>query len=174
MMLRNTILAVFAMLLCMGCATAENTTDQEAEAVADQTATVPANVVPPATLYSADLAGFPMPDTLPGEDYVVGEIHHSTKYVNQQGFFSVAFRDENDAVIVNINGLEVNCCTESLRAAITEVDGDVTVRLYEYLPDVCECTHRRDMWFELKGIEKVTRVTVYLNDAPDPVPLPDC
>jgi hypothetical protein len=115
-----------------------------------------------------------MPDTLTGEDYVSSEIHHTTKYVNQQGNFSVAFRDENDAVIVNINGLEVNCCTESLRAAITEVDGDVTVRLYEYLPDVCECTHRRDLWFELKGIEKVTRVTVFLNDAPEPIPLPDC
>jgi len=168
-MFRITILTVAALMLCLGCAGAEKTTDHDTEAAVETTTDTP-----PPTTQSADLAGFPMPETLPGEHYVEGEIHHTSKYVNLVGFYDVAFRREGDKFVVNINGAEVNCCTESLRAAISEKDGAVTVRLYEYLPDVCECTHKRDIWFNLKGIEEITSVTVYLNDETEPVPEPDC
>jgi hypothetical protein len=49
------------------------------------------------------------------------------------------------------------------------VRGDTaTVRLYEYLPDLCECTHLRDVTFALRGLDGVTTIEILLNDRPTP------
>ena len=55
------------------------------------------------------------------------------------------------------------------RAAVDAADGTLTVRLFEYLPDVCECTHRRNVELSLQGLDDVTRLVVFLNAGTEPV-----
>lgn len=170
---RTIIIAVPALILCLGCAGAEKTAEHDSQPVAEQVVVDTTAGTVAAMPSALDLAGFPMPDTLMGEDHVV-EVGHTTKYVQPAQGTSFRFRYEGDDVVVNISSLTVNCCTESFRAAVDIVDGALTLRLYEYLPDVCECTHPRDIWVTLKDVGQVESLTIFLNDAKDPLQQPDC
>jgi hypothetical protein len=158
--------AVAAILtLCLGCVGAEQSADLAAQQPPADTASETATDRPA----GADLAGFPMPVTLAGEEHVVGPIRHTAEGVDQHRTCAVRLQRDADQLAVAVTGLLVNCCTETLRAAVAASDGLVTVRLYQYLPDVCECTHRRDVSFALTGMDQVTSLAVYLDDGTEPV-----
>ncbi|MEZ4386986.1 MAG: hypothetical protein R3D98_05320 [Candidatus Krumholzibacteriia bacterium] len=155
-------LAAMALVLGLGCAGRDQTTAREGDRpAAGQTAGTPAA--------GADAAGFPMPAAPAGEDHVVGPIRHTAAGADQHGTCAVAVRREPERLLVDVTALPVNCCTETLRAAVAVADQAVTVRLYQYLPDVCECTHRRDVAFALAGIGEASSLAVFLDNGTEPV-----
>jgi hypothetical protein len=154
-----------ALALSLGCAGAEQSADHVAEQVSTDTSSSPAKK-PPA---GADLAGFPMPAAPEGEDHVAGLIRHTATGVDQHQTCAVRLQHEDGQLAVAVTGLLVNCCTETFRAAVVVTDRAVTVRLFQYLPDVCECTHRRDVSFELTDVGEAASLEVYLDDGSEPV-----
>jgi hypothetical protein len=154
-----------ALALCLGCAGAEQSADHVAEHVSTDTASKP-GTNPPA---GADLVAFPMPAAPEGEDHVVGPIRHTATGVDQHQTCAIRLQDDDGQLAVAVTGLLVNCCTETFRAAVAVTSEAVTVRLFQYLPDVCECTHRRDVSFALTGVGQPASLAVYLDDGPEPV-----
>lgn len=131
-------------LALQGCAGGTNSTADEAEKET-QTATseVAADRTPPAL----DLAGYPMPADLPGQDRVQGLVRSEPHDPARGASGRLVFATAGDTLLVTVCDLSVNCCTERLAAALTETDGGLDIMLYEYLPDVCECFHQRDVTF---------------------------
>ena len=115
---------------------------------------------PADTMSSPDLARFPMPAHPAGAERVHGEIT-SAPAAGKLDTLLVA-RD-GGLLRLTARGLRLNCCTERLRAGTAVADGELQVRLYQYLPDVCECFHRRDVTLSVAAPAGVTRVALFLD-----------
>lgn len=100
-------------------------------------------------LVSPDLANYPMPATLPGQDRVPGPIVNKPRDWGGGESGDLLVASVNDTLVVTVFAMRINCCTERLAAAVKTTDLGVEVMLYEYLPDVCECFHQRDITFRL-------------------------
>lgn len=146
--------ALLIVVLAVGCSGA----DRPAADTAD----------PPATGgTAASVPGFPMPDPPFGEEHVAGAVGHQASADQRASCAATAARADG-LTAVTVTGLRMNCCTMAVRAGV-QVRGDTaTVRLYEYLPDLCECTHLRDVTFALRGLDGVTTIEILLNDRPTP------
>lgn len=167
--------ALLALVLALGsCKDAEvngETAGAESATVAVAQDPSSAGDVAPATPASSDLAFYPMPETLPGEELVVGGVALRPQIQAPERGGECPLRVSSDGTRTKIMVLSktVNCCTDSIRASVERVGDIVDVRLYEYLPDVCECFNQRSVRlvlepFDARGLE----VRVFANADPEP------
>ncbi len=98
---------------------------------------------------SPDLALYPMPKKLPGQDRIAGPIVNQPHDWNEGVLGDLLFTSVNDTLVVTVCAVSINCCTERLAAGVTATAEGIDVMLFEYLPDVCECFHQRDIVFRL-------------------------
>ncbi len=168
--------ALLALVCALGaCKDDETSQDRTPVAEADAPAP-PVDAVPapgddprPAPA-SPDLAFYPMPETLPGEELVAGRVsvRPQVQVPERGGECPLDVRSDGNRTMIMALSKTVNCCTDSIRASV-EREGDVVhVRLYEYLPDVCECYNQRSVRlvlepFDARGLE----VRVYGNAEPE-------
>jgi hypothetical protein len=111
--------------------------------------------VPVAHSPTADLAFYPMPADLPGQEMVVGDVRIAPEIQKPTtgGDCPVRVSHAGETIKVTILSMTLNCCTEGIKPSVEIADGVVEVRLYEYLPDVCECLMQRSVMFQLTGFD---------------------
>ena len=133
-------------LLLAGCAGQDGAAENHTAASRPDTATAAAAAqVPAPERHSADLAGYPMPSELSGAERLPGVITHTSADRTLGNAGTLVFGAAGDTLLVTACGVSLNCCTERLAASLTGTATSTDVMLYEYLPDVCECQHDRDI-----------------------------
>ncbi|HPF36452.1 MAG TPA: hypothetical protein P5571_13070 [Candidatus Krumholzibacteria bacterium] len=162
----RSILALILLLL-VGCAGA----CREAGDARDAAPPAPAAAAAaPAAAPSAPLPGFPMPAAPTGEDLVLGEVvlGPAQGEVPPGGGCTLSVEPDGARTVLTVLSAQLNCCTERVRASVDASGETVDVRLYEYLPDLCECIHRRSLTLTLDLDAGGRAVRVFFNAAPSP------
>ena len=119
---------------------------------------------------SLDLANFPRPVTVPGEEHFPGGVKRLPRESDLGPAGSIVFSSRSDTLVVTLCGVNLNCCTESLRASFTAGKNENRIMIYEYLPDVCECFHERDIRFNIyPAPAQGTSLVVFANQRPEVV-----
>ncbi len=136
-------------LVMAACAGNENSANEKAR--------------PPAK--SSDLSNYPRPAQTSGGEYLPGRVEDLRRDPERGEAGKLVFSSAEDTLLVMLCGMRVNCCTEKLRASFTLTDSGADVMLYEYLTDVCECFHYRDISFRVyPALEKGKTLRVFAND----------
>ncbi len=86
---------------------------------------------------------------MPGSERIAGPIANRPHGWNQGALGDLLFAAAGDTLVVTVCAISINCCTERLAAAVRTNETGLDLALYEYLPDVCECFHQRDIVLRL-------------------------
>ncbi len=118
-----------------------------------------------------DLMFYSMPEDPPGHDLVVGEAQILPEIQKPQtgGACPVRIASDGETTKVTILSMTINCCTERVQPSVVVKDGVAEIRIYEYMPDVCECVMQRSVRFALSPFDaEGLEFHIYANDDTEP------
>jgi hypothetical protein len=119
---------------------------------------------------SRDLAGYPMPANLVGQERLPGVVGFQTRDPAKGSPGTLFFSTVDDTLLVTVCSMNVNCCTQKIEPSFTITKTGADVVLYEYLPDVCECFRGLDVSFRIyPALASGTSLQVFANGKPAPV-----
>ncbi len=115
-------LATIALVALSGCTGKDGKTGDDQDTLAEQPKpAVDAEPIAARPAVSPDLALYPMPKKLPGQERIVGPIANLPHDWNNGALGDLLYATVNDTMVVTVCSVSINCCTERLAASVRKL-----------------------------------------------------